>query len=203
MAKSLTAPYLPGERGRHWLKLKPVVTLDLAIVAAEWGYGRRTGWLSNVHLAARDEPTGELLEVGKTFKGLTDAEFKTLTEQLLANKLSEQHNVVWVKPSVVVEVAFSNVQRSPRYAGGVALRLARIVNFRPDKNVDEIDTIQTLRFNRCLCVRLPSARAARRSAALAGIAPLPASRMSAWQRRRPPGRRGFAAPAPPGSAPAD
>jgi len=98
-----------------------------------------------VHLAARDAQTGELLEVGKTFKGLTDAEFKALTEQLLANKLSEQRNVVWVKPSIVVEVAFNNVQRSPRYPGGVALRLARITNFRPDKRVEEVDTIQTLR----------------------------------------------------------
>lgn len=125
--------------------MKPVVTLDLAIVAAEWGYGRRTGWLSNVHLAARDAESGQLLEVGKTFKGLTDAEFKSLTERLLADRLSERRNVVWVKPSVVVEVAFNNVQRSPRYPGGVALRLARITNFRPDKRVGDIDTIQTLR----------------------------------------------------------
>lgn len=145
MAKSLASPYLPGERGRHWLKVKPVVTLDLVIVAAEWGYGRRTGWLSNVHLAARDAETGELLEVGKTFKGLTDAEFKTLTKRLLADKISERGNVVRVKPSVVVEVAFNNVQRSPRYPGGVALRLARIVNFRPDKSVEEIEAIQHLR----------------------------------------------------------
>ncbi len=145
MAKSLASAYLPGERGRHWLKIKPVVTLDLVIVAAEWGYGRRTGWLSNVHLAARDVETGELLEVGKTFKGLTDAEFKTLTEQLLAEKISETGSTVWVNPKVVVEVAFNNVQKSPRYPGGVALRLARIVNFRPDKPPEEIDTIQQLR----------------------------------------------------------
>ena len=119
--------------------------LDLVIVAAEWGYGRRTGWLSNVHLAARDAQTGELLEVGKTFKGLTDAEFKALTEQLLANKVSETRGTVWVKPAIVVEVAFNNVQRSPRYPGGVALRLARIINFRPDKSPEAIDTIQNLR----------------------------------------------------------
>ena len=145
MAKNLASPYAPGERGKHWLKIKPVITLDLVIVAADWGYGRRTGWLSNVHLAARDAETGKLLEVGKTFKGLTDAEFKSLTEKLLADKISEKRGTVWVKPSVVVEVAFNNVQRSPRYPGGVALRLARIVNFRPDKSVEEIETIQRLR----------------------------------------------------------
>ena len=145
MAKNLASPYAPGERGKHWLKIKPVITLDLVIVAANWGYGRRTGWLSNVHLAARDAETGKFLEVGKTFKGLTDAEFKSLTEKLLADKISEKRGMVWVKPSVVVEVAFNNVQRSPRYPGGVALRLARIVNFRPDKSVEEIETIQRLR----------------------------------------------------------
>ena len=145
MAKNLASPYAPGERGKHWLKIKPVITLDLVIVAADWGYGRRTGWLSNVHLAARDAEIGKLLQVGKTFKGLTDAEFKSLTEKLLAHKISEKRGTVWVKPSVVVEVAFNNVQRSPRYPGGVALRLARIVNFRPDKSVEEIETIQRLR----------------------------------------------------------
>ncbi len=145
MAKNLASPYAPGERGKHWLKIKPVITLDLVIVAADWGYGRRTGWLSNVHLAARDAESEKLLEVGKTFKGLTDAEFKTLTERLLADRTSEKRGTVWVKPNVVVEVAFNNVQRSPRYPGGVALRLARIVGFRPDKSVDEIETIQRLR----------------------------------------------------------
>lgn len=145
MVKQLASAYLPGERGRYWIKVKPVITLDLVIVAADWGYGRRTGWLSNVHLAARDVVNGEYVEVGKTFKGLTDAEFKTLTEQLLANKVSETRGTVWVKPSIVVEVAFNNVQRSPRYPGGVALRLARILNFRPDKSPEQIDTIQNLR----------------------------------------------------------
>ena len=145
VAKQLASPYVPGERGRYWIKLKPVHTLDLVIVAADWGYGRRTGWLSNVHLAARDADSGDLFEVGKTFKGLTDAEFKTLTERLLANKLSETRGTVRVKPDVVVEVAFNNVQTSPRYPGGVALRLARIINFRPDKPPEAIDTIQTLR----------------------------------------------------------
>jgi DNA ligase-1 len=145
VAKSLSSPYAPGERGKYWFKVKPVVTLDLVIIAAEWGYGRRTGWLSNVHLAARDAETGELMDVGKTFKGLTDAEFKTLTETLVANQIRERGNTVWVKPTVVVEVAFNNVQRSPRYKSGVALRLARIINFRPDKTSQDIETVQYLR----------------------------------------------------------
>ncbi|MGE5265517.1 MAG: ATP-dependent DNA ligase, partial [Acidobacteriota bacterium] len=133
MAKNLASPYLPGERGKHWLKIKPVVTLDLAIVAADWGYGRRTGWLSNVHLAARDETTHELLEVGKTFKGFTDAEFKALTERLLALKIRQTRGTVWVKPEVVVEVAFNNVQSSPQYKSGMALRFARVLRLREDK----------------------------------------------------------------------
>ncbi|MCL4488397.1 MAG: ATP-dependent DNA ligase [Chloroflexi bacterium] len=145
MAKSLAAPYTPGERGKNWLKVKPVITLDLAIVAADWGYGRRTGWLSNVHLAARDADSGELLEVGKTFKGLTDVEFKSLTERLLALKVRETRGTVWVQPQVVVEVAFNNVQSSPRYKSRVALRFARIVRFREDKSAGEVDTVQTLR----------------------------------------------------------
>lgn len=145
MAKQLASPYTPGERGKSWLKLKPVVTLDLVIVASDWGYGRRHGWLSNQHLAARDEATGEFLEVGKTFKGLTDAEFKTLTEKLLQLKLRQVRGTVWVKPEVVVEVAFNNVQSSPVYKSGVALRHARIVSFRPDKSADEIETVQSLR----------------------------------------------------------
>lgn len=145
LAKSLASPYVPGERGKHWYKIKPVITLDLVIVAAEWGYGRRTGWLSNLHLAALDAETGELMEVGKTFKGPGDEEFKALTEALLARKRAERGGVVWVEPSVVVEVAFNNVQRSPRYPSGVALRLARIVNFRPDKSPADIETVQYLR----------------------------------------------------------
>jgi DNA ligase-1 len=145
MAKQLASPYTPGERGKAWLKLKPVTTLDLVIVASDWGYGRRHGWLSNQHLAARDETTGEFLEVGKTFKGLTDEEFKTLTPRLLASKLRQVGATVYVEPQVVVEVAFNNVQRSPQYKSGVALRHARIVAFRPDKSPREIDTVQTLR----------------------------------------------------------
>lgn len=145
MAKQLDSPYTPGERGKYWLKLKPVVTLDLVIVASDWGYGRRHGWLSNQHLAARDHETGEFLEVGKTFKGLTDAEFKALTERLLQLKLRETRGTVWVKPEIVVEVAFNNVQRSPVYKSGVALRHARIVSFRPDKAAEDIESVQSLR----------------------------------------------------------
>lgn len=145
MAKNLASPYTPGERGKQWLKLKPVHTLDLVIVASDWGYGRRHGWLSNQHLAARDETTGEFLEVGKTFKGLTDKEFKTLTPQLLELKTHQTRGTVHVLPQVVVEVAFNNVQQSTTYKSGVALRHARIVSFRPDKPVAETDTVQTLR----------------------------------------------------------
>lgn len=145
MVKNLESPYTPGERGRYWLKLKPVYTLDLVIVASEWGYGRRHGWLSNQHLAARDETTGEFLEVGKTFKGLTDEEFKALTPKLLELKTHQMRGAVYVQPKIVVEVAFNNIQRSPVYKSGVALRHARIVAFRPDKSANEIETIRTLR----------------------------------------------------------
>lgn len=145
MAKNLASPYTPGERGKQWLKLKPVHTLDLVIFASDWGYGRRHGWLSNQHLAARDETTGEYAEVGKTFKGLTDEEMKTLTPRLYANKIRQVGPTVYVKPEVVVQVAFNNIQRSPSYPSGVALRHARIVAFRPDKTPQEIETVQTLR----------------------------------------------------------
>ncbi len=145
MAKNLASPYTPGERGKHWLKVKPIITLDLVIVAAEWGYGRRTGWLSNVHLAARDQETGAWLEVGKTFKGFTDAEFKSLTERLLALKVKETRGVVWVRPEIVVEVAFNNVQFSPQYPSRAALRFARVLRIRDDKPASEADTIQTVR----------------------------------------------------------
>jgi len=145
MAKSLSSPYLPGVRGQGWLKIKPVVTLDLVVVAADWGYGRRHGWLSNYHLAARDDESGELLVVGKTFKGPTDAEFKAITERLLAIKTGEQRGTVYVQPQIVAEVAFNNIQRSPQYTSRMALRFARIVRFREDKTPAEADTIQTMR----------------------------------------------------------
>ncbi len=145
MAKSLESRYTPGARGRGWLKIKHVRTLDLVIVAADWGYGRRKGWLSNYHLAARDESNGNLLEVGKTFKGLTDDEFRQMTERLAALKTDERGGTVFVRPEVVVEVAYSDLQRSPRYQSGMALRFARIVRVRDDKQVEQTDTLATLR----------------------------------------------------------
>jgi DNA ligase-1 len=145
IAKRLEGLYTPGVRGAEWLKIKDALTVDLVIVAAEWGYGRRTGWLSNNHLAARDIVTGDLVEVGKTFKGLTDDEFAEMTAALLDLSADPEAHIVAVRPEIVVEVAFNQIQRSPSYPGGVALRFARIVRFRPDKALDEIDTLQTLR----------------------------------------------------------
>jgi len=145
MAKELTSLYTPGARGRGWLKIKPARTLDLVIVAAEWGYGRRHGWLSNYHLAARDQNAdGSFAEVGKTFKGLTDADFEEMTARLLALKTGETRGIVSVRPEVVVEVAYSDVQRSPRYSAGMALRFARIVGVRSDKSPQEADTIASI-----------------------------------------------------------
>ncbi|HVA78566.1 MAG TPA: ATP-dependent DNA ligase [Candidatus Binataceae bacterium] len=144
VAKSLASAYMPGARGRGWVKVKHARTLDLVIVAAEWGYGRRHGWLSNYHLAARDERTGRMAEVGKTFKGLTDAEFEAMTERLLALKIEEAHGVVTVRPEVVVEVAYNDIQRSPRYKAGMTLRFARIVRIRNDKPAAQADTIETI-----------------------------------------------------------
>jgi DNA ligase-1 len=144
VAKALASTYTPGVRGRGWLKIKHARTLDLVIVAADWGYGRRHGWLSNYHLAARDEATGEFVEVGKTFKGLTDADFQEMTDRLNALKTGEAHGTVLVRPEVVVEVAYSDIQRSPQYAGGMALRFARIVGVRSDKSAAEADTIEAV-----------------------------------------------------------
>ncbi|MEM3440613.1 MAG: ATP-dependent DNA ligase [Candidatus Bathyarchaeia archaeon] len=142
LAKSLDGPYSPGARSRDWLKIKPSQSLDLVIVAAEWGHGRRSGWLSNYHLAARDPRTGEFSMVGKTFKGLTDEEFEGMTERLLRDKISESDWGVRVRPSVVVEVAFDEIQRSPVYASGFALRFARIVRIRDDKDPSECATLE-------------------------------------------------------------
>ena len=144
VAKSLASKYTPGARGRGWLKIKNARTLDLVIVAADWGYGRRKGWLSNYHLAARDEASGGFAEVGKTFKGLTDAQFEAITERLLALKVEDAHGTVTVRPEVVVEVAYSDIQRSPQYASGMALRFARIVAIRDDKRAEEADTIASM-----------------------------------------------------------
>jgi DNA ligase-1 len=145
MAKDLRSTYTPGVRGKSWLKLKHVLSLDLVIVAADWGYGRRHGWLSNYHLAARDARSGEYLVVGKTFKGLTDVEFQDMTERLLAQERSRQGNTVYVQPQVVVEVLFNEIQESSQYRSGLALRFARIFRLREDKSAAEADTIQTLR----------------------------------------------------------
>lgn len=145
MAKALDSRYEVGKRGKKWFKLKKAETLDVAIVAADWGYGRRTNWLSNYHLAVRDEETGELLVVGKTFKGLTDVEFNEMTRKLQELKSSETEFTVTVKPKIVVEVAYDEIQRSPHYKSGFALRFARITRIREDKSVDDVDTVQRLR----------------------------------------------------------
>jgi DNA ligase-1 len=145
MAKDLDSAYTPGVRGKSWLKLKHVLSLDLVIVAADWGYGRRHGWLSNYHLAARDADTGEYLVVGKTFKGLTDGEFQDMTERLLTLERSRKGSTVFVQPQVVVEVLFNEIQESSQYRSGLALRFARIFRVREDKTPAEADTIQTSR----------------------------------------------------------
>jgi DNA ligase 1 len=145
MAKALDAPYEAGHRGRRWLKVKPVRTLDLVVLAAEWGHGRRKGWLSNLHLGARDEATGGLVMLGKTFKGMTDEMLAWQTTRLLELEESRDGHVVRVRPELVVEVAFNDLQASPQYPGGLALRFARIKGYRPDKSPADADTIATLR----------------------------------------------------------
>lgn len=144
MAKSLTSNYSIGARGKKWFKLKRADHLDVVIVAAEWGSGRRVGWLSNYHLGVRDENTGEFLVAGKTFKGLTDSEFDTITKRLKELKTREDRYVVYVKPSIVAEVAYNEVQKSPIYKSGFALRFARITRFREDKSPEDADTIGRL-----------------------------------------------------------
>jgi DNA ligase-1 len=145
VAKDLDSAYTPGVRGKSWLKLKHVHSLDLVIVAADWGYGRRHGWLSNYHLAALDTGAGEYRVVGKTFKGLTDAEFQEMTQRLLVLERSRDRGTVFVRPQVVVEVLFNEIQESSQYRSGLALRFARIARVRDDKNPSEADTLQTLR----------------------------------------------------------
>jgi len=146
MAKRLTSPYTPGVRGKHWLKIKKTLEpLDLVIIAAEYGTGRRHRWLSDYHLAARDEETGEFLMLGKTFKGLTDREMEEMTRRLKRIALEERGHIVIVKPEIVVEVAYNEIQESPRYRSGMALRFARITRIRDDKSPEEADTIQRVR----------------------------------------------------------
>jgi DNA ligase 1 len=144
MAKSLTSNYSIGARGKKWFKIKRADRLDVVIVAADWGSGRRVGWLSNYHLAVRDADTGEFLVVGKTFKGLTDAEFGTVTTRLRELKTRDGRYTVYVKPTIVAEVAYNEIQKSPRYKSGFALRFARISRFRDDKGPDDADTLQRL-----------------------------------------------------------
>ena len=146
MAKRLDSPYSPGIRGKRWLKIKSVLDLlDLVIVAAEYGYGRRHGWLSDYYLAARDGDSGEFLTVGKTFKGLTDAEMALMTQQLKQLTIRGEGYRVSVVPRIVVEVAYNEVQKSPKYKSGMSLRFARITRIRDDKNPDEVDTIQRVK----------------------------------------------------------
>ncbi len=144
MAKDLKSTYTPGVRGKKWFKIKSAETLDVVIVAADWGSGRRKGWLSNYHLAVRDDASGEFLVVGKTFKGLTDQEFTEITPKLLGLKTKETDYTVYVKPSIVVEVAFNEIQHSPHYKSRFALRFARITRFREDKRPENADTLQRL-----------------------------------------------------------
>jgi DNA ligase-1 len=144
MAKALDAPYEAGSRGASWLKVKRTHTLDLVVLAAEWGHGRRKGWLSNLHLGARD-PAGGWVMLGKTFKGMTDALLEWQTAELLARERSRDSYTVVVEPELVVEIAFNDLQESPQYPGGLALRFARVKGYRPDKRADEADTMDTLR----------------------------------------------------------
>ena len=145
MAKSLDSPYEAGNRGASWLKIKRAHTLDLVVLAAEWGHGRRTGKLSNLHLGALDPATGEYVMLGKTFKGLTDALLEWQTKELQAREIRNDGWTVYVRPELVVEIAFSDLQASPRYPGGLALRLARVKRYRDDKRVEEADTMETVR----------------------------------------------------------
>ena len=145
MAKSLDAAYEAGHRGRHWLKVKPANTLDLVVLAAEWGHGRRHGWLSNLHLGARDPSSQGLVMLGKTFKGMTDEMLAWQTNKLLELEIARDGITVYVRPELVVEVAFNEVQESTQYPGGVALRFARIKRYRTDKTAADADTIDSVR----------------------------------------------------------
>jgi DNA ligase-1 len=145
MAKALASPYEAGRRGASWLKLKPTHTLDLVVLAAEWGHGRRRGWLSNLHLGARDPAEGGFVMLGKTFKGLTDELLAWQTAELLAREVARDGITVHVRPELVVEIAFDGVQTSSRYPGGMALRFARVKRYRPDKTAAEADTVDAVR----------------------------------------------------------
>jgi len=148
VVKDPDSGYTAGRRGAGWIKVKPRHTLDLVVLAAEWGSGRRHGLLSNLHLGARGDGTPELGEwvmLGKTFKGLTDETLAFQTRELLAREVSRNDWVVYVRPELVVEIAFDGLQRSPRYPSGLTLRFARVVRYREDKRPEEADTIDAVR----------------------------------------------------------
>jgi DNA ligase-1 len=145
VVKAQEAPYDVGRRGSAWVKVKPRHTLDLVVLAVEWGHGRRRGWLSNLHLGARDPRTGGFVMLGKTFKGLTDELLRWQTERFKELATDDNGWVVTVRPEQVVEIAFDGVQTSPRYPGGVALRFARVLRYRDDKRAEEADTIDMVR----------------------------------------------------------
>jgi DNA ligase 1 len=145
VVKDAASTYVAGRRGKAWRKVKPVRTYDLVVLGAEWGHGRRQGWLSNLHLGARDPGTGAFVMVGKCFKGLTDELLEWQTKELLARELDRHGIAVIVRPELVVEIALDGVQASTRYPGGVALRFARVKRYRPDKNAADADTIEALR----------------------------------------------------------
>ena len=145
MAKAVDSSYAAGRRGQSWLKIKQARTLDLVVLAAEWGHGRRKGWLSNLHLGARDTGKGGFAMLGKTFKGLTDEMLTWQTEQLLKIEIARDSYTVHVEPKLVAEIAFNEIQISPRYRSGLALRFARVKRYRPDKSAADADTFETVR----------------------------------------------------------
>jgi DNA ligase-1 len=145
VVKSLASSYEAGRRGAGWLKLKPAPTLDLVVLAAEWGSGRRKGWLSNLHLGARDPDGGKFVMLGKTFKGLTDETLAWQTAKLQSLASEQNDWVVHVRPELVVEIAFDGLQQSSTYPGGLALRFARVRRYREDKSANEADTIGFVR----------------------------------------------------------
>jgi len=145
VVKDAASHYRAGRRGKAWRKVKPVRTYDLVVLGAEWGHGRRQGWLSNLHLGARLPGTDEFVMVGKCFKGLTDDLLRWQTSALLERETERLGIAVFVRPELVVEIALDGVQSSTRYPGGVALRFARVKRYRPDKRADEADTIDDLR----------------------------------------------------------
>jgi DNA ligase-1 len=145
MAKALSSPYAAGRRGAAWLKVKQARTLDLVVLGAEWGHGRRHGWLSNLHLGARDPGNNSFVMLGKTFKGMTDEMLAWQTKELLAREVARDGIIVHVRPELVVEVAFNEIQDSSQYPGGLTLRFARVRRYRSDKTAADTNTIDDVR----------------------------------------------------------